>query len=140
MLSEVKSAPGSVSLDSALVEVAKLDAARSVGLPVDLFGDVAPKVVSGWRTRAAVGSPSHLRDHAQPTRLVLLAALLLEREREITDALVELLIATVHRISARAEKKVVEEFTRDFRSMTGEDSLLRQVAEASLEAPDHTVR
>ena len=88
VLSEVKTAPGNVSLDSVLVEVAKLDAVRSVGPPADLFGDVAPKVVSGWRTQAAVESPSHLRDHSQPTRLVLLAALLFEREREITDALV----------------------------------------------------
>ena len=53
-------------------------------------------------------SPSHLREHPQPTRLVLLSALRFEREREITDALVELLISTAHRIDARAEKKVVK--------------------------------
>ena len=32
-----------------------------------------------------------------------------EREREITDTLVELLIWTVHRISARAEKRITNE-------------------------------
>ncbi len=72
--------------------------------------------------------------------LVLLSALLFEREREITDTLVELLISTVHRINARAEKKVVEEFVKDFRRVTGKDTMLRQIAEASLEAPDGTVR
>ena len=111
-------------------------AVRAVGLPVGLFADVAPKVVTGWRARAAVESPSHLRDHPQPTRLVLLSALLFEREREITDALVELLISTVHRIDARAERKVVKEFVKDFRRVTGKDTLLRHIAEASLEAPD----
>ncbi|MFF4579980.1 hypothetical protein ACFY15_16525 [Streptomyces sp. NPDC001373] len=85
-----------------LTEIDKLLAVRAIGLPADLFADVAPKVVAGWRARAAVESPSHLRTH--PLRMTLLAALLheREREREITDTLVELLISTVHRIGARA--------------------------------------
>ncbi len=118
----IKSDPGKVSLDSLLAEIAKLSAVRAVALQANLFTDVAPKVVAGWRARAAVESPSHLRDHPQPTRLVLLSALLFEREREITDALVELLISTVHRIDARAEKKVVKEFVKDFRRVTGKAS------------------
>ncbi len=139
-LATIKTDPGNVSLDSVLAEIAKLTAVRAIGLPRGLFSDVAPKVVAGWRARAAVESPSHLRDHPQPTRLVLLSALLFEREREITDALVELLISTVHRIDARAERKVVKEFVKDFRRVTGKDTLLRHIAEASLEAPDGTVR
>ncbi len=140
VLAELKTHPGNVSLDSMLAEVAKLSSARAVGLPAGLFADVAPKVVAGWRARAAVDSPSHLREHPQPTRLAMLAALLYLREREITDTLVDLLISTVHRINARAEKKVVEEFVKDFRRVTGKDTLLRQIAEASLEAPEGTVR
>jgi len=58
--------------------------------------------------------------------------LLFLREREITDTLVELLISTVHRINARSEKKVVEEFVKDFKRVTGKDNLLRKIAEASL--------
>jgi hypothetical protein len=37
-----------------------------------------------------------------------------ERTREITDDLVELLIATVHRIDARAHKKFTEELVNAF--------------------------
>ncbi len=140
VLTTIKTDPGNVSLDSLLAELAKLAAVRAVGLPAGLFTDVAPKVVAGWRARAAVESPSHLRDHPQPTRLVLLSALLFDREREITDTLVELLISTVHRIDARAEKKVVKEFVKDFRRVTGKDTMLRHIAEAALEAPDDTVR
>jgi hypothetical protein len=40
------------------------------------------------------------------------AAYLRCREREITDTLVDLPIATVHRINARAETKVVAELKR----------------------------
>ena len=140
VLARIKTDPGNVSLDSMLTEIAKLTAVRDVGLPPSLFADVAPKVVSCWRARASVESPSHLRDHPQGTRLALLSALLFEREREITDALVGLLIATVHRINAHADKKVVEEFVRNLRRVTGKDTMLRQIAEASLGAPDGTVR
>ncbi len=108
VLGKVKEAPGNVSLETMLTEIDKLLAARAVGLPANLFADVAPKVVAGWRARAAVESPSHLRTHPQPLRVTLLAALLHEQEREITDTLVELLISMVHRIGARAEKKVTE--------------------------------
>lgn len=81
-----------------LTEIDKLTAVRAVGLPADLFADVAPGCGGpGWRARAAVESPSHLRGHPGPTRLTLLAALLSLREREITDTLVELLTSTAHR-------------------------------------------
>jgi hypothetical protein len=131
VLATIKTDPGNVSLDSLLAEQAKLTGVRAVGLPAALLTDVAPNMVAAWRARAAVESPGHLRDHSQPTRLVLLSALLFEREREITDALVELLISTVHRIDARAEKKVV----KDFRRVTGKDTMLRHIAEAALDAP-----
>ena len=87
VLALIKAAPGNVSLDTMLVEIAKLEAIRAIGLPSDLFADVAPVVVNAWRARAAVESPSHLREHPQPTKLALLCALLVVREREVTDTL-----------------------------------------------------
>ncbi|MEU4607431.1 DUF4158 domain-containing protein [Kribbella sp. NPDC023972] len=63
VLALVKATPGNVSLESMLTEIRKLRAVRAIGLPADLFADVAPKVLAGWRARAAVESPSHLRDH-----------------------------------------------------------------------------
>ncbi|HUH71272.1 MAG TPA: DUF4158 domain-containing protein [Mycobacterium sp.] len=103
VLALIRSDPGNVSLNTMLTEVAKLEAVRAVGVGADVFADVAPRIVSGWRGRAAVESPSHLRDHPLQVKLALLAALLFCRCREITDTLVELLCSTVHRINARAE-------------------------------------
>jgi TnpA family transposase len=123
-----------------LVETDKLAAVRAVALPVCLFADVAPKVVEAWRARAAVESPSHLRDHPPALRLTLLAALLRAREREITDTLVDLLIATVHRIGARAEKRVSEELVAAVRRVTGKENILFRVADAALAHPEGTVR
>jgi len=137
VLALIKSVPGNVSLDSMLTEIRKL---RAVGLPAGLFADVAPRVLATWRARAAVESPSHLRDHAEPLMLTLLAALLHSRLREITDTLVELLISTVHRIGARADKRVTEELVNAFKRVTGKENILVAIAEASLDHPDDPVR
>jgi hypothetical protein len=140
VLSLIKAAPGNVSLDTMLVEISKLEAIRAIGLPADLFAGVAANVVSGWRARAAVESPVDLREPPQPTKLALLCALLALREREVTDSLAQLLISTVHRITAHAEQKVITELVKDFKRVTGKETMLRKIAEASLGTPDETVR
>ncbi len=137
LLGLVKAAPGNVSLETMLVEISKLEA---IGLPVGLFTGIDARIVAGWRARAAVESPVHLREHPQPTKLALLCALLHLREREVTDALAQLLISTVHRINARSEEKVITELVKDFKRVTGKETLLRKIAEASLGTPDDTVR
>lgn len=102
MLAWVKTDPGRLSLNTMLDEIAKLETIRAIGLPDGLLADVAVRIVSAWRVRAAVQAPSHLRGLGARTRWVLLSALLAQRQREITDTLVELLISTVHAIGARA--------------------------------------
>ncbi|MGC9668041.1 hypothetical protein ACNTMW_15980 [Planosporangium sp. 12N6] len=115
VLALIKSVPRNVSLDSMLTESRKLRAARAIGLPGELFAHVAPRVLASWRARAMVEFPSHLRDHPDLLTLTLLAALLHTRLREITDTLGELLISTVHRIGARADRKVTEELVNVFK-------------------------
>jgi hypothetical protein len=112
-LALIKSVPGTVSLESMLTEIGKLDAVRAVGMPDGVFAGIAPRVVAAWRARAAVEAPSHLRSHPEPLKLTLPAALVYERQREITDTLADLLISTVHRIGARAERKVTQELVSE---------------------------
>lgn len=143
VLALIKAMPGKISLESMLREISKLTAIRAIGLPEGLFADVAPKVLASWRTRAMVESPSHLRRRARSSpaaAATLLAALLVEREREVTDSLVDLLIATVHRIGARAEQKVTNELINAFKRVTGKENILFLIAEASLAAPQGQVR
>ncbi|MGO9750338.1 MAG: Tn3 family transposase [Solirubrobacteraceae bacterium] len=140
VLGLIKAAPGNVSLETMLVEISKLEAVRAIGLPAGLFDGIDARIIAGWRARAAVESPVHLREHPQPTKLALLCALLYLREREVTDALAQLLISTVHRINARSEEKVITELVKDFKRVTGKETLLRKIAEASLGTPDDTVR
>ncbi len=139
LLALIKSMPGNVSLESMLTEIRKLRAARGIGLSARLFADVAPKVLAGWRARCAVESPSHLRRRSPDSAATLLAALVDERLREITDDLTELLIATVHRIDARPHTKVTDELINAFKRVDGKENLLFQIAEAALSEPDGTV-
>jgi hypothetical protein len=139
VLALIKSMPGSVSLESMLTEIRKLKAARGIGLPARLFSDVVPKVLAGWRARCAIESPSHLPRCSAGSAATLLAALVHDRLREITDDLTELLIATVHRIDARAHKKVTDELVNAFKRVDGKENLLFQIAEAALSTPDGAV-
>lgn len=105
-----------------------------------MFADVAPRILAAWRARAAAEASSHLRAHPAPTRVALVCALLCAREREITDKLVDLLISTVHKINARAEKKIVAEFIKDFERVTGKERMLFRIAEAAIDHPGDAVR
>jgi len=139
-LRELRSGPGGVSLDSLLAELAKLRRIRALGLPADLFDDVGPKAVETYRQRAAAEPPSELRRHEPPIKALLVGALCFSRGREITDSLVDLLVDLVHRIGARAERRVVKELLADLRRVSGKTNLLYRVAEATVEHPDGIVR
>lgn len=140
VLRAVRQPPGNVSLTTLLSEISKLRAVRALGLPSGVFAGIAPKVVARWRAQAAVESPSHLRRHRPQLRLALLAALVQQREHEITDTLVDLFISTVHRIGASADRRVTQELVKAFKRVTGKENILFAIAEASLASPNAPVR
>ncbi len=140
LLAELKADPGPVGLETLLREVDKLAAVRALGLPAGLFADASEKLVEAWRARAVRSYPSDLRAAPRPVRLTLLAALCALRCSEITDALVELLIGLIHRINARADRRVERELTEDLRRVRGKEAILFRLAEAAVDHPDDTVR
>jgi TnpA family transposase len=140
-LALIKSDPGKVSLATMLTEIDKLELARSLRLPATLFADVDPRVVSIWRARGAVESPSHLARHDPAIRRTYLAALVHQRQREITDTLVDLLNATIHKINARADKKVTAAFVAEHKSTRTRSAAadLAAVTEVCLRRPKDAV-
>lgn len=103
----MKADPGKLGLETLLAEITKLKRVRAIGLPPDLFTDVAERRVAGWRARCAVVFPSTLRrDHTPPVMLTLLAVLCWCRLTEVTDSLVDLFIDLVRSINTRAERRV----------------------------------
>ncbi len=140
MLAGLLADAGAASLDNLLEQIDKLSFLRSLNIPADLFQALSPKIVESYRPRVAVESPFELRRHARPLRLTLLAAFVFLRQRELTDTLVDLLLATVHRIASKAERRVQKEFLDDLKRVTGKNSLLFQMADASLSQPDGVVK
>jgi TnpA family transposase len=140
LLAELKADPGQVGLETLLREIDKLTAIRDLRLPADLFADASEKLVEGWRARAARSYPSDLRAAPRTVRLTLLAALCWVRSAEITDALVDLLIGLIHKINARADRRVERELIDELRRVRGKEAILFRLAEAAVEHPDDTVR
>ncbi len=139
-LAAVKEGAGAVKLATVLDEIAKLQQLRTLGLPELLFRDAPPKLVTHYRQRAASEPPRELRRHPSEVRYTLLAALCWQREQEITDNLVELLIHIAHRVGVRAEGKVDLELMKYARKVLGKARLLYQLAKAAKGQPDGVVR
>jgi hypothetical protein len=132
--------PRHPSLASMQEELAKLELIRRVALPADLFNCASPRDLERCRRRVAVEAPYELRRHSDSARITWLAAFVYLRARSLTDDLVDLLIETVHRIGARAERKVERELLADLKRVGGKHNLLFELADATLAQPDGIVR
>jgi hypothetical protein len=72
-----------------------------------------PRDLERCRQRVSVEVPRELRRHPDAARMTWLAAFVHLRAGTLTDDMVDLLIDTVHRIGARAERKVEKELLED---------------------------
>jgi hypothetical protein len=81
-----------------------------------------------------------LRRHPLAVRYTLLAALCWQREREITDDLVELLIHIAHHVGVRAEEKVDAEVMKYVKKVIGKAKLLYKLAKVVTAQPEGVVR
>jgi len=140
LLSTLRNDPGRIGLDSWKKEAQKLEQLRQLNLPSDLFKGISSKILETYKQRVTVEPPRELRRHPDPRRYTLLAAFCWLRTSEIIDNLVELLIQIVHRIGAKAERKVEKELLEDFKKVSGKTGLLFQLAEAALDNPSGTVK
>jgi hypothetical protein len=132
--------PGNPSLASMQEELSKLELIRRMTLPADLFDHASARDLERCRRRVAVEAPYELRRHPDAARITWLAVFVYLRSRSLTDDLVDLLIETVHRIGARAERKVERELLADIKRVGGKQNLLFELADATLAHPDGVVR
>ncbi|MDC8012789.1 Tn3 family transposase [Tahibacter soli] len=139
-LTALKSDPRRPGVDTIEVEIAKLRTIDQLELPAELFADVSPKIVEVFRRRVATEPANELRGRVEPVRYTMLAAYCWQRQREVIDGLVELLIQTVHRIGVSAEHRVERQLLEDFRRVRGKTGLLFKLAEAAVEHPEGIVQ
>ncbi|MDX9806776.1 MAG: Tn3 family transposase, partial [bacterium] len=136
----LRSDPGRICLESVFNEINKLQIIRKLKLPDNLFGNIPPKVLKGYKQRVSSELLGEIRRHPDEIRYSLLAVFFWLRGREITDNLVELLIAIIHKIDVKAEKRVEKEMIKDLKKVSGKNSILRNMAELSVENPDGIIK
>lgn len=105
-LAELKADPGQLGLETLLNQIAMLERVRSLGLPADLFDGRSEKLLGSWRARAARCYPSDLRASAAPSAPHAPGLPVLGANGRDHRSLVDLLIGLVHKINARAERRV----------------------------------
>jgi TnpA family transposase len=139
-LATLKDGAGAVKVATVHQEIEKLRQLRALGLPETLFEGVPVKVVTQYRQRAGSEPPRELRRHPPHVRYTLLAALCWQKQREITDTLVDLLLHIAHRIDIRAEDKVHEELLKHLKKVAGKTQLLYKLAKVCKQHPDGIVK
>ena len=140
LLLKLRDDPGRPSLASLQDALAKLELIRGIDLPADLFDGASPRDLEWCRQRVSVEVPRDLRRHPEAARITWLAAFVYLRARSLTDDLVDVLIETIHKIGARAERKVERELLDDLKRVSGKQNLLFELADAALAQPDGVVR
>ena len=140
VLADLKSDPGPLGLDTLLAEIGKLSTVRALGLDEAVFAGASDRIVAAWRARAARMYPSDFEECGLPVRYTLLAALCWTRQAELVDGLVELLIGLIHRINARAERRVEKELIGELANVPGKRGIFTKMVDAVLEHRDDTVR
>lgn len=137
---ELRADPGSASLKSIVRTINRLQLLRDISLSESLLESLHPALVERYRLRAGAEDVWALKRHPKAIRLALLCFYCAARETQIIDGLVDLLISITHKISARAEKKVINELISQFTKVEGKANLLFRIAVAAEDCPEGTVR
>nr|WP_234841188.1 DUF4158 domain-containing protein [Sinorhizobium meliloti] len=126
---------GQASLDNILSMTAKLAFIQKLDLPRDILSTTGKAWVEQTVRRVAGEKAWEMRRHAPARQIGLYAIYLLSREAQLTDAMVDLLIETVHKIGTRSKRKVVGDIAKDIERVYGKERLLVEIASASLDEP-----
>ncbi len=138
--SHLRGDAGRVSLETLLQELGKLKLLRELELPTAALTALPPKWLQKFRQRASVETIWYLRRHPLHIRHGLMAAFCHERQHEIVDGLIDLLMQIIHKIDSRAEKKVESQLLDDFRRVRGKTGVLFRLAEAAVDHPDEAIK
>jgi len=134
----MKGDAGQATLDNILDVTAKLAFIQRLDLPRDLQS-VGKTWLEQVVRRVAGERASEMRRHTPARQLGFYAIYLLSREAQLTDAMVDLLIETVHKIGARSKRKVVGDIAKDIERIYGKERLLVEIASASIGEPSERI-
>ncbi|WP_457812177.1 DUF4158 domain-containing protein [Sinorhizobium meliloti] len=126
---------GQVSLDNILSMTAKLAFIQKLDLPRDMLSATGKAWVEQIVRRVAGEKAWEMRRHPSAKQIGLYAIYLSSRQAQLTDAMVDLLLETVHKIGTRSKRKVVGDIAKDIERVYGKERLLVEIASASIDEP-----
>jgi len=132
----MKADAGRATLDNILEVTARLAFIRKLNLPRNMFSNINSAWIEHVARRVSGEKASEMRRHTPARQLALYAVYLMARETAMTDAMVDLLLETVHKIGTRSKRKVVGDIARDVERVYGKERLLVDIATASIDDPD----
>jgi len=131
----LKDDAGAATLESMLMVTQRLGFIQGLALPKDLLADVGRPLINRLARRVSGETASEMRRHNRTYCLGLYAVYLMAREAALIDNVVDLLLETVHRISARSRRKVVTGIAKEIERVYGKEKLLADIALASIDEP-----
>ncbi|MET4692141.1 hypothetical protein ABIA13_006649 [Sinorhizobium fredii] len=126
---------GQASLDNILSMTAKLAFIQKLDLPRDILSATGKAWVEQIVRRVAGEKAWEMRRHPSAKQIGLYAIYLSSRQAQLTDAMVDLLLETVHKIGTRSKRKVVGDIAKDIERVYGKERLLVEIASASIDEP-----
>lgn len=120
----LKADVGAATLESVLAATGRLGFIKELALPRDLLAGPARPWIERIARRVGAETATEMRRHPRERRLGMLALWLMVRESRLTDAVVDLLIETVHKIASRARRKVSLGLGREIERVHGKERLL----------------
>lgn len=131
---------GKVGLDRILQAIEKINYLRDLALPVELLASLPAKWLQKYYRRASAESAWELRRHPEVICYALVAVFCWQRQMEITDNLIDLLIQVIHNIGKRAENKVDKILLEDMKQVHGKAGLLFKLAEVAVAQPEGVIK
>lgn len=123
------------TLDNILEVNGRLAFIRKLDLPRKMLSNINPAWVDQVVRRVSGEKASEMRRHTEARQLALYGVYLMARETAMTDAMVELLVETVHKIATRSKRKVVGDIAKDVERVYSKERLLIDIATASIDDP-----
>jgi TnpA family transposase len=139
-ISDLKESPGKANLENALREISKLKCIKDLRLPDAVLKAIPNKHLELYKKKVATEPLRELRRHPDYIKYSLLASFCYLQAKELNDTLIEILLQITHKMSQRAETKVVKQFVDEIHKVSGKTNLLFIIAEASLENPDGIIK
>lgn len=138
-LLDIRADPGRIGRDNFNFICQKLKFISDLHLPSPYILTLNADWRKGICRKIARYKPAELQRMSKDKQIGMYAVYLISRLPEITDALVEMLIDSVHKIQTKAIRTIEKQIAKDIHNVYDKEKLLTDILIASLENPDYPV-